>query len=139
MLQFAKPNRSPTSAEQALKLIARTTALNRPTLPIMQSSGQALPGTSSSAAAPGEFSPLTTDNPVHAAVGTAITTQVYTTGCAIVNAAFCTTMNSARDIAVILVAAYWLLELLTTLWVLTHAYRQSYMFTVSIVRMVAHM
>ena len=33
MLQFAKASRSPTSAEQALKLIARTTALNRPTLP----------------------------------------------------------------------------------------------------------
>jgi len=32
-LQFAKASRSPTSAEQALKLIARTTALNRPTLP----------------------------------------------------------------------------------------------------------
>ncbi|KAL0046363.1 hypothetical protein WJX82_010363 [Trebouxia sp. C0006] len=31
--QFAKASRSPTSAEQALKLIARTTALNRPTLP----------------------------------------------------------------------------------------------------------
>ncbi len=33
VLQFAKASRSPTSAEQALKLIARTTALNRPTLP----------------------------------------------------------------------------------------------------------
>ena len=59
LLQFAKPNRSPTSAEQALKLIARTTALNRPTLPIVQTAGQALQGqalqgTFSSAAAPGE-------------------------------------------------------------------------------------
>lgn len=71
VLQFAKPNRSPTAAEQALKLIARTTALNRPTLPIMQSAGQALPGTSSSAAAPGTYSPFAVI--FDAALGTTLT------------------------------------------------------------------
>lgn len=78
MLQFAKPNRSPTSAEQALKLIARTTALYRPTLPIMHTAGRTLPGTSSSAAAPGEFSPLAIAVTEHAAVGTAVNTTADT-------------------------------------------------------------
>lgn len=60
MLQFAKAGRSATSAEQALKLIARTTALNRPTLPLEHIPGrtpqsQSLQGMSSAAAASGEF------------------------------------------------------------------------------------
>ncbi|KAL0030610.1 hypothetical protein WJX79_009472 [Trebouxia sp. C0005] len=45
--QFAKASRSPTSAEQALKLIARTTALNRPTLPSVNPSSPSGPSSSS--------------------------------------------------------------------------------------------
>lgn len=59
LLQFAKSNKSATSAEQALKLIARTTALNRPTLPLPHAAGhppsqsQGLQGLSTAAAASG--------------------------------------------------------------------------------------
>ncbi|KAL0017954.1 hypothetical protein WJX77_004210 [Trebouxia sp. C0004] len=54
--QFAKASRSPTSAEQALKLIARTTALNRPTLPSVHPSSPSGASSSSPLGPPHSFS-----------------------------------------------------------------------------------